>query len=107
MVSRSIDAIMSLHRFLFLSKCLRFDDKVTRDKSNKFAPTIWNLFITNCGRCYTPHRDCTVDEQLLGFRGRCLFRVYMKSKPDKYGLKILSLNDASTSYVVNKYLYFV
>ena len=100
--------VMPLHRFLFLSTCLRFDDKVTRDKSDKFAAikTIWDIFIANCTRSYTPHRDCTVDEQLLGFRGRCSFRVYMKSKPDKYGLKLMSLNDSNTSYMVYKYSYF-
>lgn len=99
---------MPLHRFLFLSTCLRFDDKETRDKSDKFAPirTIWDLFIANCTRSYTPSRDCTVDEQLLGFRGHCSFRVYIKSKPDKYGLKLMSLNDSNTSYMVYIYSYF-
>ena len=42
-----------------------------------------------------------MDEQLLGFRGRCKFRMYIKSKPDKYGLKIISLNDANTSYMIH------
>ncbi|XP_018405288.1 PREDICTED: uncharacterized protein LOC108781722, partial [Cyphomyrmex costatus] len=27
--------------------------------------------------------------------------MYMKSKPDKYGLKIVTLNDAATSYLIN------
>ncbi|CAB0033686.1 unnamed protein product, partial [Trichogramma brassicae] len=45
--------------------------------------------------------QCTVDEQLLNFRGRCLFRVYMKDKPDKYGLKIISLNDSKTAYMID------
>lgn len=29
------------------------------------------------------------------------FRVYMPSKPGKYGLKIFSINDVSTSYMFN------
>ena len=41
----------------------------------------------------------TVDEQLLSFRGWCIFRMYMKAKPDKYGLKIITLNDVTTSYL--------
>lgn len=56
-------------------------------------------FIANCRRYYTSDRHCTVDEQLLGFKGLCSFRVYMKAKPDKYGFKIFSLNDATTSYI--------
>ena len=27
--------------------------------------------------------------------------MYIKSKPDKYGLKIISLNDANTSYMLH------
>ncbi|XP_012224550.2 piggyBac transposable element-derived protein 4, partial [Linepithema humile] len=95
--------VMSRTRFMFLSTCLRFDEKNIRDNADKFAPIckLWNSFINNCQQYYKPHNNCTVDEQLLGFRGRCSFRMYIKSKPDKYGLKIISLNDASTSYMYN------
>ncbi|KAF7381276.1 hypothetical protein HZH68_016151 [Vespula germanica] len=45
---------------------------------------------------YTPSQDCTIDEQqLLSTKCRCSFKVHIKSKPDKYELKIMSLNDAS------------
>lgn len=99
--------LFSRSRFTFLSKCLRFDRKSTRDKNDRLAPIrqLWNIFIENCKKNYRPSSQCTVDEQLLSFRGRCKFRVYMKDKPDKYGLKIISLNDAETSYMVNIYLH--
>ncbi|KAF7380307.1 hypothetical protein HZH66_014662 [Vespula vulgaris] len=45
---------------------------------------------------YTPSQHCTIDEQqLLSTKCRCSFKVHIKSKPDKYELKIMSLNDAS------------
>lgn len=37
----------------------------------------------------------------LGFRGKCPFRVYIGSKPDKYGLKIITMCDARTYYMVD------
>ncbi|KAL1513769.1 hypothetical protein ABEB36_003135 [Hypothenemus hampei] len=94
--------VMSLNRFRFLSKSIRFDQKSNRDENDKFAPIreIWDIFIKNCMTYYNPHKFCTVDEQLLGFRGRCPFRVFIKSKPVKYGLKIVTLNDATTSYLI-------
>lgn len=94
--------MMSKARFSFLLSCLRFDNKPTRNASDRFAPIreLWEKFIANCQKYYTPHYKCTVDEQLLGFRGKCIFRMYIKSKPDKYGIKIISLNDAVTSYMV-------
>lgn len=99
-------ATMSLKRFQFLTTCLRFDDKNSRSerrKSDKFAPIreIWEMFINNCKQYYTPGEYCTIDEQLLGTRSRCSFKMYMPAKPDKYGIKILMMNDATTFYMVN------
>lgn len=99
-------ATMSLNRFDFLTSCLRFDDKATRPQrkeSDKFAPIrqIWEMFISNCRAFYTPHEYCTIDEQLMGYRGNCPFRIYMASKPDKYGIKFVMLHDARTWYMVN------
>ena len=45
--------------------------------------------------------NVTIDEQLVGFRGRCAFRTYMPSKPDKYGLKIWVMADVDTAYCYN------
>jgi len=97
--------VMSYRRFEFLLSCIRFDKKESRDLNDRFAPirTLWDKFFANCKSNYTPSSKCTVDEQLLGFRGHCRFRMYIKSKPDKYGIKIVTLNDAETSYLVSFY----
>lgn len=97
---------MPINRYKFLLSCLRFDDKSTRverKRGDRFAPIreIWTDFIENCKKLYSPSQFCTIDEQLLGFRGRCPFRIYIKSKPDKYGIKFVTLNDAKTGYMLN------
>lgn len=97
-------ATMSQKRFEFLINCLRFDDKTTRDerkRNDKFAPVrdLWNEFIKNCENNYTPGAYVTIDEQLLSFRGRCPFKIYIPNKPDKYGIKIIMLCDSKTFYV--------
>nr|CAI5836450.1 unnamed protein product [Callosobruchus analis] len=93
---------MPLNRFKFLVSALRFDDKSTRDtrkKQDKLAAIreVWNKFIKNCTNSYIPYEYCTVDEQLMGFRGKCPFRIYMSSKSDKYGINKTII----TSYMVN------
>lgn len=95
--------IMSRARFEFLITCIRFDDRETRKPDDKFAPIrdIWTQFISNVKIMYTPHEYCTVDEQLLGFKGNCPFRVYIPSKPDRYGIKIMTLCDSRTFYMVD------
>lgn len=93
-------------RFKFILSCMRFDDKNTREERKAIdrlahIREIWDKFITNCTANYEPHSNCTIDEQLLSFHGKCLFRMYIPSKPDRYGLKILTLNDATTHYLFN------
>jgi hypothetical protein len=72
-------------------------------RNDKFGAVreIWDMFIANCKIYYTPSVYCTVDEQLLGFRGRCRFRVYIQNKSDKYGIKIRTLCDGKSFYIVN------
>ena len=76
-------ATISRNRFEEIITCLRFDDKATREerkKTDKFAPIreIWSDFQNNIRTCYTPGSFVTVDEQLLGFRGRCPFRQFIR-----------------------------
>lgn len=99
-------ATMPLNRFDFLTSALRFDEKATRAQrrqNDKFAPIreIWETFVSNCTAYYTPHEYCTIDEQLMGYRGRCPFRIYLASKPDKYGIKFVMMNDARTWYMIS------
>ncbi|UYV80043.1 hypothetical protein LAZ67_18001487 [Cordylochernes scorpioides] len=47
----------------------------------------------------------TVDEMLVGFRGKCPFKIYIPSKPNKYVIKIVILADSRTHYIYNAMVY--
>lgn len=99
-------AAMAEDRFCFLIRCLRFDDKGTREErrvSDKFTliRTVFDMFVEKCKENYQPGKNITVDEQLLAFRGKCGFRQYIVNKPAKYGIKIVMACDANTSYMLN------
>lgn len=92
---------MSEERFKFLTRCLRIDDLKTREarrKDDKFTAVreVWDIFIEN----FVPQENLTVDEQLLGFRGRCPFRMYMPNKPAMHGIKLVLINDSQTKYLL-------
>lgn len=95
--------VMSENRFRFLLICLRFDDRDLRDRTDKFSPIreLWLTFIDKCKSVYEPHTYVTIDEQLLSFRGRCPFKVYIAKKPDKYGIKIVTMCDARTYFMID------
>lgn len=50
---------------------------------------------------YHPEQEITIDEGMCPFRGRVHFRVYMKNKPHKYGMKFFVLAEACSGYSWN------
>ena len=51
------------------------------------------------------HRDLTLDEFTMPFRGRHRARCYNPSKPERYHLKGYSLNEAKTGYCISFFMY--
>jgi len=99
-------AAMSERRFCFLLRCLCFDNKQTRvlgEAEDKFAAVreIWEPLIKNCQDIYCPGENIAVDEQVLDFRGRCSFRMYIPNKPDKYGIKLMMVCDSRSYFMLN------
>lgn len=96
-------ATLSKNRFEFLINSLRFDNRATRDKTDKLAPvrSVWEILLSNCRKYYKPSSFLTIDEQLIGFRGRCPFKMYIPSKPDKYGMKLIMMCDNATKYMLD------
>ncbi|UYV75660.1 hypothetical protein LAZ67_13000936 [Cordylochernes scorpioides] len=102
---------MNERRFVvFLLNVLRFDNRESREerrKDDKLAPIreLWELFIAKCSSLYTPGTNCTIDESLLNFRGRCGFKQYIPNKPAKYGIKVFVLADSATYYFLTGKIY--
>lgn len=99
-------SVMSKERFEFIVRSLRMDDKTLRPtlrSNDAFVPArnIWEVFIKQCQMNYIPGSEVTIDEQLLGFRGRCPFRMYIPNKPDKYGIKFPMMCDATSKYMID------
>ena len=103
-------AVMSYKRFLFIARCLRFDDKTTRierRKVDKLAAIrdFFDAFVNNCKTSFNLSDYTTIDEMLHPFRGRCSFIQYIPSKPAKYGVKMFALCDAKSFYTSNLEIY--
>lgn len=79
---------------------LKFTCK-NRRKLDRFVHIreFWDIYISNCEKYYRPNEICTVDQKMVGFKGRCIFRIYLPRKPDCYGIKFFMLNDSETFYM--------
>lgn len=105
-------AVLSRNRYKQIFRCIRFDDPETRQQRKEVSNdpleairTIYDEFVSNCLDNYSPNTNVTVDERLATFRGKCPFRVYIKSKPGRYGIKIWVCADSDTAYILNSQVY--
>ena len=57
--------------------------------------------VENCLENYKPHQQVSIDEGMVKFKGRSVFKQRMPQKPDKDGFKIWQVADSITSYVCN------
>ena len=66
---------------------------------------ILEMLLGNFQHSFTPDRNLSVDEMMVGFRGRFASKQYMPSKPTKYGIKAFTLADSTQGYIINCLVY--
>ncbi|XP_047103577.1 piggyBac transposable element-derived protein 4-like [Schistocerca piceifrons] len=105
-------ATMSRRRYQDILRSLRFDDRIRRLESKErtgnkaeAVQEMFDLFTVQCQTSFIPSRNITVDEHLCVYRGRCSFKVYIPSKPGKYGIKIWCAVDCEHGYLTNLQMY--
>ncbi|UYV67812.1 K02A2.6-like [Cordylochernes scorpioides] len=67
--------------------------------------TLFDSLVNKFRTWYSPDEKLTIDEAICPFRGRVHFRVYIKGKPHKYGIKIYEICESSTGYTCNLDIY--
>jgi len=53
----------------------------------------------NCLQNYYPHKETSIDEAMIAYRGRLSFKQYLPAKPTKYGVKVWVRADPKNGYV--------
>lgn len=87
---------MSRDRFLLILRCIYFSDEnylnVGNERLRKIQPVI-DYFNNKMLNVFYPQQQLSLDESMLLWRGRLLFRQYIKGKKHKYGIKLYTLSD--------------
>lgn len=89
---------MSRDRFLVILRSLHFstnpepNQPEPNDRLYKIRPVI-NYFNTKMKDLYYPGKNLSLDESMVLWRGRLLFRQYIANKRHKYGLKLYMLTE--------------
>ena len=104
--SNNFRDIMSSCRFELLLKFLHLNDSRRQpargqpgyDKLYKVRPLL-EAVVRNFQANYSPSENLSINESMIGFKGRLAFLQYMPKKPQKWGMKAWVLADSANGYV--------
>ena len=96
---------MPCRRFLQILRYLHFIDNES-DNTDKTLRTwkvqrVLDYLVKRFRDAYTPRRELSVDETMLKFKGRLNIKQYIKIKPVKWGIKLFTLAESITGYVLD------
>lgn len=96
---------LSRDRYFHILRYLRFADynqefDLTTDPLSKMRPFIDEV-LRICKGNYLPSKEISVDETLMLYKGRLIFKQYIPSKRSRYGIKTFALCDSSNGYFWN------
>lgn len=91
--STSFRNIISRNRFQLLTSMIHYSNNETADKNNRLYKlgTITDDVMINSNNCMTPSEVMCIDESVIPFTGRLLFKQFNKNKRHKYGIKLFKL----------------
>lgn len=107
LIGSKFGEVMPRNRYFQIKRYLHFSDDTqvnNKDKLHKvrfILDHMRNKFMSE----YKPHKEVTVDESMIPFKGRLGMKQYMKDKPIKFGIKMWVLADSVSSYCYNFEVY--
>lgn len=86
-------SIMPRNRYQLLLSVIHFNDNRTIQRDNRLGKIekLLALLQTKFQTIYTPDENIVIDESLVPWRGRLIFRQYIPNKAHKYGIKLFKL----------------
>jgi hypothetical protein len=98
---------MARDRFLVKLSMLHFADnkkQVQGDRLYKVHEVLAKIKQTFVAQC-SPFQDLVTDESMVLFKGRLMFKQYIRTKRHKFGIKLCMLCDCETGYVLDLIVY--
>ncbi|XP_069496512.1 piggyBac transposable element-derived protein 4-like [Ambystoma mexicanum] len=105
-------AVMSRNRYLVLQRMLHFSDNSAAlprndpnyDKLFKIRPFLEH-FTRRFSGVYVPGQHISIEESLVLYQGRLLFKQYVPSKRAQHGIKVYVLCESNTGYAYSMRVY--
>ncbi|KAK3796571.1 hypothetical protein RRG08_057822 [Elysia crispata] len=92
---QQVSSVMGRERFEKITQYFHLNDDEQGDRTTegydpmlKIRPVLDHVR-SACLNVYAPSCQLSIDEGMIGFKGRVYFRQYLPSKPERYGIKFL------------------
>ncbi len=98
---------MSRDRFKQILARITFCDKQSEKKEipfNKLSVLISKV-LDNSKKYYKPAKNLSLDESMIAFSGRHQAKLYMPTKPIRFGFKAYVLSEASTGFLLEWHMH--
>lgn len=100
--------VMSQNRFLLILRCLHFcnndDNNNNKNRLFKIEALLKHFNLVNA-KVFKPFMNLCIDESLVLWKGRLIFRQYIPSKRARFGIKIFSICDCETGFCLGVIVY--
>ncbi|XP_068239945.1 piggyBac transposable element-derived protein 4-like [Palaemon carinicauda] len=98
---------MTRDRFLLLTRFMHFADNgrpIANDRIWKIRSFL-SIVVANFKKVFHPFQKIVIDESLILFKGRLVFKQYIPSKRHRFGIKLFVLCDCETGIVLDIIVY--
>lgn len=99
--------VMPRDRFLAIMKALHFNDNENQpagDRLFKIQPVVHHMN-RKFRSCINPYQNLCIDESLMPWKGRLVFKQYLPKKRHRFGVKIFVICDCTTGIVLGFIIY--
>jgi len=103
--------MMKRDRYLHILRYLRFtDNRNEPDRKDENFDRLWKtrdlfeILSATFSKFYNPSENLAIDEVIVSFKGRVIFKQYVPKKHKRFGIKIFKLCD-STGYMYDMKVY--
>ena len=106
--SPGFSKIFSRDQYQLIRSCLHFvDNDLKNDDNDRLykIKDVLDIVRDTYELYYVPHRELSVDETMVKFKGRIFFKQYLPKPGTRWGIKLWSLCDATTGYLLKFFVY--
>ena len=100
-----VHQLFSRERFLSIFQTMLHTGLPEAQSKDKIEPFIDSL-CKRFNEVFTPFKQLSIDEMIVGYKGRWQYKQFNASKPHKYHIKSFGLVDSTTGYVLQTLTYY-